>query len=76
MIPDNDLEANDKTNIFDRLNHGDIITSVCQRKVPNTFNSRDNDKDTDLIIWIEHDQGGWSPSTVNGVQRLIPIIQQ
>jgi len=33
----------------------------------------DDDDDDDHVLWIEHDKGGWSPSMVDGILRLVPL---
>jgi hypothetical protein len=85
FLPENDWDANDESNVFDRLNHGEIITSINKEKISastsasDSNNNTDNDTDDYLsvgeeVIWIEHDRGGWSPTTVDGIIRLIPIL--
>jgi len=86
FVPESEVEANDESNVLDWLDHGEIVTAVRQKKVvdanlppprmavvaataiynvQNTIQTR--------ILWIEHDKGGWSPSIVNGVTRLVPV---
>lgn len=57
IIPETEYEAQDKTNIMGRLKHGEIVRSTSPQEG----------------IWIEHDKGGWSPSVVDGMTRLVPI---
>lgn len=86
FVPENDMEANDESNVLDWLNHGEIVTAVRRKKVTDTnvdpprmavmavaaiYNVQHKIR-TD-ILWIEHDKGGWSPSIVDGVTRLVPI---
>lgn len=86
FVPENDSEANDKSNVLDLLHHGEIVTAVQKKKVADAnaaplrmavvaataiYNVQHNIQ-TD-ILWIEHDKGGWSPAIVDGVTRLIPI---
>ena len=58
-VPDDFLEAEDETNIYGQLEHGEIVTAVGPRQG----------------IWIEHDKGGWSPMfDTNGRTRLAPLL--
>ena len=87
FVPENDFDANDETNVFDRLRNGEIVTSVRRKKRVvkindddaksnnNNKNQSSNNNNENVVIWIEHDRGGWSPSIVAGVTRLIPIEQ-
>jgi len=87
FLPENDWDANDESNVFDRLDHGEIITSINKEKITASASASasdsninpDNDTDDyssvgEEVIWIEHDRGGWSPTTVDGIIRLIPIL--
>lgn len=56
-IPENEYEARDKTNIIHRLKDGEIVKSTAPKRG----------------VWIEHDQGGWSASSIDGMTRLEPI---
>jgi hypothetical protein len=86
FVPENDMEANDESNVLDWLDHGEIVTAVRKKKVADAnvdpprmavvaataiYNVQHKIR-TD-ILWIEHDKGGWSPSIVDGVTRLVPI---
>mmetsp|Transcript_34268 Transcript_34268/g.37034 ORF Transcript_34268/g.37034 Transcript_34268/m.37034 type:complete len:423 (-) Transcript_34268:63-1331(-) len=90
FVPENDWDANDESNVLERLNHGDIITSInkeitsSKTTTTNSKSSASKTKTTSTpstidpnfvvdVTWIEHDRGGWSPSIVNGITRLIPI---
>jgi len=56
-IPEDDFEARDKSNIVNRLEDGEIVTSISPERG----------------CWIEHDAGGWSLSVLDGQIRLEPI---
>mmetsp|Transcript_23022 Transcript_23022/g.33980 ORF Transcript_23022/g.33980 Transcript_23022/m.33980 type:complete len:171 (-) Transcript_23022:82-594(-) len=56
-IPENEYEAKDPTNIFHRLKHGEVVQAVSPQDG----------------IWIEHDGGGWSAKTIDGMARLEPM---
>jgi hypothetical protein len=86
FVPETDMEANDESNVLDWLDHGEIVTAFRRKKVTDTnvdpprmavvaataiYNVQHKIR-TD-ILWIEHDKGGWSPSIVDGVTRLVPI---
>eukprot|EP00535_Pseudo-nitzschia_heimii_P008707 CAMPEP_0197180950 /NCGR_PEP_ID=MMETSP1423-20130617/5380_1 /TAXON_ID=476441 /ORGANISM="Pseudo-nitzschia heimii, Strain UNC1101" /LENGTH=260 /DNA_ID=CAMNT_0042631099 /DNA_START=185 /DNA_END=964 /DNA_ORIENTATION=- len=86
FVPEGDVEANDESNILDRLRDGEIVTAVRQQRVIDEnaaplpmavvaataiYNVQHKIR-TD-ILWIEHDRGGWSPSIVDGVTRLVPV---
>merc|ERR1712238_308029 len=95
FVPENDWDANDESNVLERLKHGDIITSINKEITSSKTTTTTNSKSLSLsstsktkttstpstidpnfivdVTWIEHDRGGWSPSIVNGVTRLIPI---
>merc|ERR1712238_47354 len=95
FVPENDWDANDESNVLERLKHGDIITSINKEITSSKTTTTSNSKSLSLlstsktkttstpstidpnfvvdVTWIEHDRGGWSPSIVNGVTRLIPI---
>ncbi len=60
VIPTNEYEAKDPTNIIHQLKDGNIVKSTAQQKG----------------IWIEHDQGGWSAEYMNGMTRLEIIEDQ
>ncbi len=60
VIPTNEYEAKDPTNIIHQLKDGSIVKSTAQQKG----------------IWIEHDQGGWSAEYLNGMTRLELIEDQ
>jgi len=60
FIPQDEYEINDRSNIMDQLKDGEIVTSVGGDEKGG---------------WIEHDRGGWSPTVVDGITRLIPIIE-
>eukprot|EP00536_Pseudo-nitzschia_multiseries_P003881 jgi/Psemu1/8740/gm1.8740_g len=88
VVPENEAEASDRSNVLDCLKHGEVVTSIQQRTVssgepvrpavvaasiiynidPATTMLKQRD-----VLWIEHDKGGWSPSIVDGVTRLVPI---
>ena len=53
-IPEDEYEALDPTNIIHQLQNGDIVKSTAPKEG----------------IWIEHDQGGWSAESLNGMTRL------
>jgi len=57
VIPETEYESRDETNIIHHLKNGDIVKSTAPRKG----------------IWIEHDRGGWSASSIDGMERLRPI---
>ena len=86
FVPEDEVEARDESNILDWLEHGEIVEAVRAKKVtddsvppPSTavmaaamiYNVPS--KIQSEILWIEHDKGGWSPTIVDGVTRLIPI---
>ena len=84
-IPETEDEANDQTNILCRLGHGDIVRSVSSSTISTTTSSVVSNRDRTTsntckrkesiqqVHWIEHDMGGWSPTTVDGMTRLVPI---
>lgn len=53
-IPEDEYEALDPTNIIHQLRNGDIVKSTAPKEG----------------IWIEHDQGGWSAESLDGMTRL------
>jgi len=81
FVPENDSDSTDESNIFDQLRNGEIVTLLSMKRV--LVESRnyigvnktasDDKTPTQEIIWIEHDRGGWSPSIVDGITRLIPM---
>lgn len=86
FVPESEVEINDTSNILDSLQQGEIITAMRKKRVVDfsvnpppmavvaakaIYNVQTKIQ-TD-ILWIEHDKGGWSPSVVNGVTRLIPV---
>ena len=86
FVPEDEVESNDESNVLDRLCHGEIVTAVRKKSVADAnaapprmavvaataiYNVQHQIR-TD-ILWIEHDRGGWSPSIVDGVIRLIPV---
>merc|ERR1711865_723856 len=86
FLPENNLDLNDKSNIIYRLDHGEIITSTTKKTVPVAVEDdkqqaqqqqqkqqQQQQQQSTAVLWIEHDRGGWSPSIVNGVTRLVPI---
>ena len=88
-VPENAVEANDESNVVDRLDPGEIIVAKRIKKFPDAnappprlavvaataiYNVQNSIR-TD-ILWIEHDRGGWSPSFVDGVRRLVPIVEE
>eukprot|EP00592_Proboscia_alata_P027155 CAMPEP_0194434068 /NCGR_PEP_ID=MMETSP0176-20130528/80887_1 /TAXON_ID=216777 /ORGANISM="Proboscia alata, Strain PI-D3" /LENGTH=192 /DNA_ID=CAMNT_0039252017 /DNA_START=32 /DNA_END=610 /DNA_ORIENTATION=+ len=58
MIPENEVEAKDESNIINRLVDGETVESIGPSRG----------------IWIEHDGGGWSPSIVDGHTRLTRLF--
>ena len=86
FLPENNLDLNDKSNIIYRLDHGEIITSTTKKTVlvaaeddeqqaqqQQQKQQQQQQQQSTAVLWIEHDRGGWSPSIVNGVTRLVPI---
>ena len=87
FLPENNLDLNDKSNIIYRLDHGEIITSTTKKTVlvaaeddkqqaqqqQQKQQQQQQQQQSTAVLWIEHDRGGWSPSIVNGVTRLVPI---
>lgn len=86
FVPEGEVETNDASNILDNLEQGEIITAMRKKTVVDSsvnpprmavvaataiYNVQ-HTMHTD-ILWIEHDKGGWSPSVVNGVTRLVPV---
>lgn len=86
FVPENAVEANDESNVLDRLDTGEIVTAVRRKSVADAsaepprmsvvaataiYNVQLKIR-TD-ILWIEHDRGGWSPCIVDGETRLIPV---
>lgn len=86
FVPEDEVEANDESNILDWLEHGEIVEAIRTKKVSDDsvtppsmavmaatlIYNVPNKIETD-VLWIEHDKGGWSPTIVDGVTRLIPI---
>lgn len=56
-IPESKYEAEDPTNIINKLQHGEIVVALSPKEG----------------IWIEHDGGGWSAMTIDGFDRLEPL---
>uniref|UniRef100_A0A7S1G0U4 Uncharacterized protein n=1 Tax=Corethron hystrix TaxID=216773 RepID=A0A7S1G0U4_9STRA len=56
-VPRDDFEAQDESNIVNRLEDGEIVTTT----------------GPDEGCWIEHDAGGWSSSIIDGKVRLEPL---
>jgi len=86
FVPEDEVEFNDEYNVLDWLDHGEIVKAIRTKKVNDhsvppppmavvaatMIYSVPTKIQTD-ILWIEHDRGGWSPTIVDGVKRLIPI---
>jgi len=79
-IPETEYEANDQTNILCRLGHGDIVRSVSSMISSSSsasssysVNGSTSSSKSLEVNWIEHDMGGWSPTIVDGMTRLVPI---
>eukprot|EP00531_Pseudo-nitzschia_arenysensis_P008089 CAMPEP_0116115594 /NCGR_PEP_ID=MMETSP0329-20121206/587_1 /TAXON_ID=697910 /ORGANISM="Pseudo-nitzschia arenysensis, Strain B593" /LENGTH=235 /DNA_ID=CAMNT_0003609031 /DNA_START=121 /DNA_END=828 /DNA_ORIENTATION=- len=85
-IPDDEVEANDESNILDWLDHGEIVTAIRSKTVADesvppppmavmaaTAIYNIDPKIQRDVLWIEHDRGGWSPTIVDGTTRLIPL---
>ena len=88
MVPENEVEATDESNVLDYLEHGEVITAVGKRRVAPSdpvrpevlaasiiYNAGDPSvlRKHREVLWIEHDKGGWSPCAIDGVTRLVPI---
>ena len=86
FVPEDQVEADDESNVLDRLGHGEIVTAIRSKKVADesvppppmvvkaaTLIYNVQPKIHRYVLWIEHDRGGWSPTIVDGATRLIPI---
>jgi hypothetical protein len=78
-IPETESEACDETNIMGRLRHGEIVRSMSTSEQRPSQQHQPQRKYVEgratatTTIWIEHDKGGWSPTVVDGMTRLVPI---
>jgi hypothetical protein len=78
LIPETDYEATDETNIMGQLRHGEVVRSMTTTTAAATLDTSTGsttkpNNTYGRICWIEHDKGGWSPTVVDGMTRLIPI---
>ncbi len=86
FVPEDEVEANDESNVLDWLDQGEIVTAIRSKKVADesvppppiavkaaTLIYNVQPKIHRDVLWIEHDRGGWSPTIVDGTTRLIPI---
>ncbi len=85
-VPDDEMEADDQSNVLDWLDHGEIVTAIRSKTVADarapppplavvaaTLIYNIDPKIQRDVLWIEHDRGGWSPTIVDGKTRLIPL---
>lgn len=73
FIPENKWDLNDESNVIYRLDHGEVITSTKTETIRGVDNKQQQQLTTTTVLWIEHDRGGWSPSIVDGITRLVLI---